>query len=91
MYYPSRCSYRTYRCRAAKLPVSWGGSLGPTMEICGILGLPILMVPCLHQTNGNIKRKRRAWKVQKCITLVGADTVLIGAGPQSNLFHGGVV
>ena len=46
------------------------------MEICGTLGLPNLMVPRFHQSNGNIKRKLQAWRIQKCITLVGADTVL---------------
>ena len=46
------------------------------MEICGTSGLPILMVPRFHQSNGNIKRKLQAWRIQKCITLVGADTVL---------------
>ena len=66
-------------------------SIEPRMEICGSSGLPILMVPLLHQSNGYMKRKLRAWRVQKCITLVGADTVLIGAGLQINLFHGGVV
>ena len=58
------------------------------MEICKILDLPIPMVPRLHQSNGYIKRKLRAWRVQKCIALVGADTVLIPAWPQSIPFHG---
>ena len=61
------------------------------MEICGTSGLPILMVPRLHQSNGNIKRKLRAWRVQKYITLVGADIVLRSAGPQSIPFHGGSI
>ena len=56
-------------------------------EICGNSGLPILMVQRLHQSNGNIKRKILAWRVQKCITLVGADTVLTSAEPQSTPFH----
>ena len=64
--------------------------MGPIMEICGTSGLPILMVQRLHQSNGNIKRKLRAWRVQKCITLVGADTVLSSAGPQSTPFLGGL-
>ena len=64
-----------------------GGSLGPRMEICEILGLSIPMVPRLHQSNGYIKRKLRARRVQKCIALVGADTVLITAWPQSTLFN----
>ena len=66
-----------------------GGSIGPTMEICGTSGLPIPMVPRLHQSNGNMKRKVRAWRVQKYITLVGGDPVLTSAGPQSTPFHGG--
>ena len=89
MYYPSRCRYRTYQCRAAKYPVSWGGSIGPRMEICGTSSLPNLMVPRLHQSIGNIKRKLRAWRVQKSMNLVGADTVLTSAGPQSTPFHWG--
>ena len=47
------------------------------------------MVPRLHQSNGYIKRKLRAWRVQKCFALVGTDTVLITAWPQSTPFHGG--
>ena len=66
-----------------------GDSIVPRMEISGISGLPTLMVPRLYQSNGNIKRKLRAWRVHKCITLVGADTVLTSAGPQTTLFHGG--
>ena len=74
--------------RGRKVPNFMGGSIGPRMEICGISGLPILRVPHLHQSNGNINRKLRAWRVQKCITPVGADTVLTSAGPQSTPFHG---
>ena len=47
------------------------------------------MVPRLHQCNGYIKRKLRVWRVQKCIALVGADTVLTSAGPQTTPCHGG--
>ena len=65
-----------------------GGSISPRMEICEILDLPIPMVPRLHHSNGYIKRKIRAWRVQKCIALVGADTVLITAWPQSTPFNG---
>ena len=75
---------------AANYPVSWGGSIAPRMEICGTSRLPILMVPHLHQSNGYIKRKLRALRVQKCIALVGADTVLIRAGPQITSCHGGL-
>ena len=59
------------------------------MKICEISALPIPMVPRLHQSNGYIKRKLREWRVQKCIALVGADTVLTTAWPQTTLFHGG--
>ena len=68
-----------------------GGSIGPRMEICRISGLPIIMVPRLHQSNGYMKRKLRGWRVQKCITLVGADTVLTSAGQQSTPFYGGSI
>ena len=57
------------------------------MEICGISDLPIPIILPLHQSNHNTKRKQRAWRVQKCIILVGADTVLTSAGPQSSPFH----
>ena len=66
-----------------------GGRIGPRMDICGILGLPILMAPRLHQKYGYRKRKLQAWRVQKCIALVGADTVLTSVMPQSTPFHGG--
>ena len=66
-----------------------GGSIGPRMEICENSALPIPMVSRLHQSNGYIKRKLRAWTVQNCIGQVGADTVLTTAWPQTTPFHGG--
>ena len=54
-------------------------------EICGIPGLPLPMVPCLHQSNVYIKRKLRVWRVIKCIPLVGAKTSLTCAGLQTTL------
>ena len=74
--------------RGSKLPRFMGGSRGPRMEICETSALPIPMVPRLKQRNGDIKRKLRAWRVQKCIVLVGEDTVLITAWPQTTSFHG---
>ena len=65
----------------------WG--IGPRIEICETSALPIPMVPRLHQTNGYMKRKLRAWRVQKCIALVGVDTVITTAWKQSTSFHGG--
>ena len=66
-----------------------GGSIGPRMEICESSTLPIHMEPRLHRTYGYIERKLRAWRVQKFIALVGADTVLTTAWPQTTPFHGG--
>ena len=74
-------------CRT--LPRVMGGSTGSIKEICEISGLPIPMVPRLHQCNGYIKRKLRAWRVQKCIVLVGADVALTSAGPQTTPCQGG--
>ena len=73
--------------RGRKVPRFMGGSIGTRLEIREILGLLILMVQHLHQSNGYIKKKLRAWRVQKCIALVGADTVLTSAGPQNTAFH----
>ena len=92
-YCPSGRRYRTYHCVAAnyrgqKLPRFMGGRIGLRMEICESLGLPIPMVPRLHQSNGYIKRKLRAWRVQKCSALVGADTVLTSSGPETTPFNG---
>ena len=66
------------------------GSVGPRMEICETSALPIPMVPHLHQSNGFMKRKLQAWRVQKCIALVSADIVLTTAWKQSTPFHGGL-
>ena len=75
--------------RGRKLPRFLGGSIRPRMEICGTSGLPIPMVPSLHQSNGHMKRKLQAFRGQKCIFQVGADTVLTSAGPQTTPCHGG--
>ena len=61
------------------------------MEICEISALPIPMVWRLPQSNGYIKRKLRAWRVQKCIALVGADTVLPLRGSKVPRFMGGSI
>ena len=71
-----------------KLPLFMGVSIGPRMEICETSGLPIPMVLRLHQSNGYIKRKLGEWRAQKCIAIVGADTVLTRAGPQTTPFLG---
>ena len=75
--------------RGHKVPHFMGGGIGHRMEICETSALPIPMVPRLYQSSGHIKRKLRAWRVQNCIALVGADTVLTSAWKQSTQFHGG--
>ena len=65
-----------------------GGSIGPRMEISETSGQPNPMVPRLHQSYASIRRKLRVWTAQKCIALVGEETVLTSAGPQITLFHG---
>ena len=75
--------------RGRKQPRVMGGSTGSTKEICETSGLPIPMVPRLHQCNGYMKRKLRASRVQKCIALFGADIALTSEGPQTTPRHGG--
>ena len=86
MYCSSPLKNPTYLCGSAKLPRFMGGSMGPRMEICENSGLPIPIVP---RCNGYIKRKLRVCRAQKCTSLVGAETVLPSAGPQTIPFHGG--
>ena len=76
--------------RGLKLPRVKGGNIGSRKEIGESSGLLIPMVPRFHQSNGYRKRKLRAWRVPKCIALVGADTVLTSAWPQTNPFHGSI-
>ena len=75
--------------QVCKLPRFMVGSIWPRMEICENSGLTIPMVPHLHQSNGYIKEKLRVWRAQKCIVIVGAETVLTSAGQQTTPFHGG--
>ena len=89
MYCPSCCRYRTYQWGPVTTPFHGGSSIRPRMEICEISNLQIPMVPHFHQRNGYIKRKVRAWRVQKCIARVVADTVLTSVGPVTTPFHGG--
>ena len=56
------------------------------MEICEPSGLPIPMVPRLHQSNGYIKKKLRVWRAQKCIVLVGGKTAPTCVGLQTTPF-----
>ena len=59
------------------------------MERCETSDLLIPMVPRLYQSNGYIKKKLGEWRAQKCNAIVGADTGLTSAGPQTTPFHGG--
>ena len=61
--------------------------IGPILQICRNSGLPIAMIPCLHQSHDYIKRKLRVWRAQKCNFLVGAKTVPTGTGLQTTPFH----
>ena len=45
--------------RGFKLPAFMFRQIGPTIQISGILGLPIAMVPYLHQNSTNNKRNLR--------------------------------
>ena len=45
------------RVQTCKLPVFMQRGISPTKEIYINSGLPIAMVPCLHQSNVYIKRK----------------------------------
>ena len=74
--------------RGRKLHSFMGGSIGHRMELCGTSSLPIPMVPRLNQSNGYMKRKLRAWRVQNCIVLVGTDTVVTSAATQTTPCHG---
>ena len=69
--------------RAVKVPRLEGGGIGSRTESCLNWDGPIAMVPCLHQGIIYTKRKLRAWRDQKCISLVGAITPLICAGRQN--------
>ena len=59
------------------------------MEICENLCLPIPRIPRLRQSNGYIKRNLWVWRAQKCIALLGVETVLTSIGPQTTSFQGG--
>ena len=72
-----------------KLPRFIGGSIGPRMQICETSGLLIPMVPRFHRANVYIKWKLRVWRSQKGIALVGEETILTSAGPQTTPFDEG--
>ena len=69
--------------RTVKIPHLEGDGIGPRTESCLNWDGLFAMVPCLHQGNIYTKRKLRAWRDQKCISLVSAITPLICAGRQN--------
>ena len=71
--------------RAVKIPRLEGGSKGPRTESLVNWDGPMAMEPCLHQGNIDTKRKLQVWRDQKCISLVGAITLLNCAGRQNTL------
>ena len=69
--------------RTVKIPRLKGGGIGPRTESCLYWDGLFTMVPCLYQGNIYTKTKLRAWRDQKCISLVGAITPLICAVRQN--------
>ena len=57
------------------------------MQICGHSGLTLAMVPCLHQSIVNIKRKLGVWGALKCNPYFGAELVLPSTGQQTTRIH----
>ena len=54
-----------------------GGQYRARMERCESSDLLIPMVLHLYQSNAYIKMKLRVWRAQKCIALIGAETVVM--------------
>ena len=75
--------------RGSKVPRFMGGSIGPRIGNMRNFGPTNPHGTAFEQSNGYIKRKLPAWRVQKFIALVGADIVLTTAWKQSTPFHGG--
>ena len=89
MYCPSRCRYRTHQCGAANYPVSWGTVQGPPRKYAKLRAYQYPWYRVSTNAMVILKRKLRAWRIQKCIALVGADIALTSAGPQTTPCHGG--
>ena len=85
IYFAVQKPYRPVR--AYKLHSFVQRRIGPTMDFWGNSGVPIVMVPSLHQDNIYIKRKLRVWRAQKCILFRGAKTVPISTGLQTTQFR----
>ena len=57
------------------------------MQICGNLGLPFAMVPCLNQCNVYIKRKLRECRARKCNPCFDAKSPLHNTSLQTTWFN----
>ena len=66
-----------------KLPRVLQSRIGQAIKIFKISGLPIDMVPYLHQYNVYIVRKLCVWRAKKCNFLVSAKTAPTGTGQQT--------
>ena len=82
------CSETVITSAGPKTTPFHGVSVGPTMEICEISGVPISIVPRFHKRNVYIKRNLRVWRTQKCIALVCGENPPTCAGVQTFRFHG---
>ena len=63
-----------------KLPRVLQRRIWQAIEIFKTSGLPIDMLPCLHQCNAYIVRKLRVWRAQNSNFLVSAKTAPTGMG-----------
>ena len=71
----------------AKKPGSIQRRIIRTVQTCGNSGLPIAMVPCLHQWNVYIKTKLRVCRAQKGNPCFGTKIPLRSTDLQGTLFH----
>ena len=89
MYCPSRCRYRIYQYGTANYPVSWGAVQSPEWKYAKFWAYQSPWYRVCTKAMVYIQKKLRVSRVQKYIVLVGADTVLTSAWPQTTPFHGG--
>ena len=73
--------------RGFKLPAFMCRHIRPTMQIFETSGLPIAMIPCLHQNNLYIKRKLSGCRAHKYHSWVGARRVQTSTGLQIIRIH----
>ena len=76
-----------FEVRTCKKPGFMQRRIVTTVQNCGNSGLPIAMVPGLHQCNVCIKRKLRVCSAQKCNPCLGAKSALRSTDLQKTRFH----